>query len=129
MNRIPVDWEHVKSIDPDNIIDGEEAEDGVVLALKDGKLLKIAPKYNSDRYNQSYYSLGIGELTKPNRLVVDASMCNEEDGYSAMSLSIRIGRYGYFQHSFVDGVPELDANRICTMTMYDKEEQYGNKHC
>lgn len=129
MRQLSVSWGNVEYFDPDMVLEAKDTGYEVLLVFKDGKVLSIGVNTLKVDPMRSFHKLCIEEEARPNSLTVGASMAKGEDNYSAMSLSIQIGRYHYYQHSFVDAVPDLDANRICMMTMYNKEEQYGSESC
>lgn len=124
MEKIPVDWENLRKIDADDIVGAEDAVDYVSLAFKDGTIIRIVDTNSGS----TFHRFSVDQSCSKNKLVIDNGAFYGKDDYYWMSLVIQIGMYRYYQHSFVDEAPELDANRICAFHKYpveEKEETYG----
>ena len=112
-------------IDPDTIISGKATVDGMSLQFKDGTTIRIVDTVRSTNPGASFHRFTIDESHFQNSITINIGTHYGEDIYHWMSLIIHIGEYRHYQHSFVDGSPEMDANRICAFHKYTKEETHG----
>lgn len=122
MEKIPVDWENLKTIDPDTIIGGEATVDGMSLEFKDGTTVRIVDTVTAMQPGASFHRFTVDESHFQNDMDINIGTHYGDDTYHWMTLTIHIGKYRHYQHSFVDGAPELDANRICAFYKYTSEE-------
>ena len=127
MESLSVDWETISRINPDDIVAGKDTADGVFLVFKNGAVIRIEPDMRGVSF-RVFHRFHSEDLPIKNELIVEASMCYGENPYNCVSVDIHIGKYRYFQHSFVELSPQLDANSVCAMRMYESEEEaYGSE--
>lgn len=128
MKTLSVGWETISAINPNDIVDGKDTADGVFLVFKNGAVICIKPDMRGVESFVPFYRFHSEDMPTENTLTVEASICYGENPYNCVSVDIRIGKYCYFQHSFVVGSPQLNANSVCAMRMYESEEEaYGSE--
>lgn len=128
MKNLSVDWETISRINPNDIVDGKDTADGVFLVFKNGAVICIKPDMRGVGSFGVFHRFHSGDMPIENALTVEASMYYGENSYNCVSVDIHIGKYRYFQHGFVELSPQLDANSVCAMRMYESEEEaYGSE--